>query len=77
MALSEEQEFYRLIAEKYFCVAQRWADRTFQDLAGKDEPCELFGVAIDSTLGFAMRLKSNSVEKLARLRAGEHSEELF
>lgn len=74
MALSEVN---RPLAEKIFCAAQAWADSTLIRLRGQDQPYVTESESLPSTIEYALSVKSNSVEKLARLRAGDPLSDVF
>ncbi len=74
MALSEGD---RPLVEKLYCAAQAWADSTLIRLCGQDRPYETEDESAPSTIEYALSVKSDSVEKLSRLRAGDPMSEIF
>lgn len=74
MALSEAN---RSLVEKLYCASQAWADSTLRRLNGRDVPYEGEDGSFPSSIEYAMSVKSDSVERLARLRAGVPLSDVF
>ena len=74
MALSEES---RRFIERICVEDQDWADHTLRWLDGRQVPYGEEGASFPTLIAYAMSVKLNSVERLAKLRAGDASFDLF
>lgn len=76
MAHSDEP-WRRRLNEQFLCSAQEWADAVLRELNGADRPLALSSTHFPSARMAVIRIKSYSVERLARLRAGVPLRDVF
>lgn len=58
-------------AEWLCCFFEDWADATLRRLNGRDEPCVIGDIQLPSAIEATVFIKAASIERLARLRAGD------